>query len=202
MHCPLLDVLLVKTFLLTLWTGFILATIAFMSVSFKNFFTLVVRKVNFIFIRKWCWGNSLMVQWLGAQISSLVKELRSSKPHSAAKKKKICCWGKSCHECPIEDNSIKPCCLVAKLCPALLWQPQRSPPGSSVHGVSQTRVLEWVAIAFSRGCSRPRDQTQVSRISGRFFTTEPPGKPHRIVWERQSPNSKERLMMQTLCYAV
>ena len=117
-------------------------------------------------------------------------------------KKKICCWGKSCHECPIEDNSIKPCCLVAKLCPALLWQPQRSPPGSSVHGVSQTRVLEWVAIAFSRGCSRPRDQTQVSRISGRFFTTEPPGKPHRIVWERQSPNSKERLMMQTLCYAV
>ena len=43
-------------------------------------------------------------------------------------------------------------------------------PGSSVHGILQARVLEWVAISFSRGSSRPRDQTQVSRIAGRFFT--------------------------------
>ena len=39
-----------------------------------------------------------------------------------------------------------------------------SSPGSSVHGIFQARVLEWVAISFSRGSSRPRDQTQVSRI--------------------------------------
>ena len=52
-----------------------------------------------------------------------------------------------------------------------------SPPGSSVHGVSQARILEWVAISSSRGSSRPRDGTQVSRIAGRLFTTEPPGKP-------------------------
>ena len=39
-----------------------------------------------------------------------------------------------------------------------------SPPGSSVHGIFQARVLEWVAISFSRGSSRPRDQTWVSRI--------------------------------------
>ena len=52
-----------------------------------------------------------------------------------------------------------------------------SPPGSSVHGVSQARKLEWVAISSSRGSSRPRDGTQVSRIAGRLFTTEPPGKP-------------------------
>ena len=41
-----------------------------------------------------------------------------------------------------------------------------SPPGFSVHGISQGRILEWVAIPFSRGSSRPRDQTQVSRIAG------------------------------------
>ena len=51
-----------------------------------------------------------------------------------------------------------------------------SPPGSSIHGIVQARVLEWVAISFSRGSSRPRDQTQVSRIVGRP-TSEPPGKP-------------------------
>ena len=40
-----------------------------------------------------------------------------------------------------------------------------SPSGSSVHGISQARVLEWVAISFSRGYSRPRDGTYVSRTS-------------------------------------
>jgi len=43
-----------------------------------------------------------------------------------------------------------------------------SPPGSSVHRVLQARILEWVAIPFSRGSSQPRDQTQVSYIAGRF----------------------------------
>ena len=44
-----------------------------------------------------------------------------------------------------------------------------SPPGSSVHGILQARLLEWVAISFSRGSSWPRDWTQVSRIAGRRF---------------------------------
>ena len=43
-------------------------------------------------------------------------------------------------------------------------------PGSSVHGIFQARVLEWVAISFSRGSSWPRDWTQVSHIAGRHFT--------------------------------
>ena len=51
-----------------------------------------------------------------------------------------------------------------------------SPPGSSVHGISQARILEWVAISFSRGSSQPRDQILVSSLAGRFFTTKPPGK--------------------------
>ena len=45
-----------------------------------------------------------------------------------------------------------------------------SPPGSSVHGILQARILEWVANPFSRGSSRPNDQTQVSCIAGRFLT--------------------------------
>ena len=44
-----------------------------------------------------------------------------------------------------------------------------SPPSSSVYGILQARILEWVAISFSRGSSWPRDQTQVSHISGRRF---------------------------------
>ena len=50
-----------------------------------------------------------------------------------------------------------------------------SPPSSSVHGILQARILEWVAISFSRGSSQPRDRTQVSHIAGRRFnlcTTE------------------------------
>ena len=44
------------------------------------------------------------------------------------------------------------------------------PPGSSVHGILQTRILEWVAISFSRGSSQPRDWTGVACIAGRLFT--------------------------------
>ena len=44
-------------------------------------------------------------------------------------------------------------------------------PGSSVHGILQARILEWVAIPFSRGSSQPRDRTQVSCIAGEFFTS-------------------------------
>ena len=45
-----------------------------------------------------------------------------------------------------------------------------SPPGFSIHGIFQARVLEWGAIAFSRGSSPPRDRIQVSHIAGRCFT--------------------------------
>ena len=61
-------------------------------------------------------------------------------------------------------------CLVAKSCPTLSWPYEWRPPGSSVHGISQTRILEWVVISFSRGSSQPKDQTQVSRTAGRLFT--------------------------------
>ena len=55
-----------------------------------------------------------------------------------------------------------------------------SPPSSSIHGILQARILEWVAISFSRGSSWPRDQTHISCVSctgSCFFTTVSPGKP-------------------------
>ena len=59
---------------------------------------------------------------------------------------------------------------VTQSCPTLCDPMDCSLPGSSIHGIFQARVLEWVAIAFSRGSSWPRDWTQVSHIAGRCFT--------------------------------
>ena len=61
---------------------------------------------------------------------------------------------------------------VAQSCPTLC-----DPMDYTVHGILQTRILEWVAFLFSRGSSQSRDQTQVSCIAGRFFTSQPQGKP-------------------------
>ena len=58
---------------------------------------------------------------------------------------------------------------VAQLCPTFCDPMGYSLPGSSLHGILQARVLEWVAISFSRGSSQPRDRTQVSSIPGRCF---------------------------------
>ena len=52
-----------------------------------------------------------------------------------------------------------------------------SPPVSSIRGILQARILEWVAIRFPRGSSWPRDQSPISYIAGRFFSVEPLGKP-------------------------
>ena len=59
---------------------------------------------------------------------------------------------------------------VAQLCLTLCDPMDWSLPGSCVHGILQARILEWVAISFSRGSSRPRNWTQVSCTAGRFFT--------------------------------
>ena len=59
---------------------------------------------------------------------------------------------------------------VAQLCPTLCGHVDYSLPGFSVHGIFQARILEWVAISFSRRSSQPWDWTRVSRIVGRRFT--------------------------------
>ena len=68
------------------------------------------------------------------------------------------------------------CCLITKLYPNIFDTMDSSPRGSSVHGIIQARVLEWVAIPFSRGSSQPRNQIYISCLAGRFFITEPLGK--------------------------
>ena len=71
-------------------------------------------------------------------------------------------------------------CPVAQSCLTLCIPMDCSPLGSSVHGILQARILEWVAMPSSRGSSQPRDGPRNSCISctaGRFFTAELPGKP-------------------------
>ena len=77
------------------------------------------------------------------------------------------------------------CCLVAKSC-LTLWCPiDCRPSGSSVNGIFQARILEWVSIFFSRGSSWPRDRTQISCTGRQFFTTEPPVKLHtQVFWSQ------------------
>ena len=62
-------------------------------------------------------------------------------------------------------TSIDVCCLSAKSCPTLCKPLDCSPPGSSVYGISQARILEWVTISFSRGSLQPRDWTRISCVS-------------------------------------
>ena len=73
--------------------------------------------------------------------------------------------------------------IVTQLCLTLYDPMDCSPPGSSVRGILQARILECVAISFSRGSSPPRYQTRVSYIKGGFFlvTAEPPEKPPQSV---------------------
>ena len=58
---------------------------------------------------------------------------------------------------------------------AILWTAEE--PGSSVHGILQARILEWVVIPFSRGSSQPREQTQVSALQADSLLAEPSEKP-------------------------
>ena len=68
------------------------------------------------------------------------------------------------------NDLILPCVLVSQLCLTLCNSMDCSLSGSSVHGISQARILEWVAVSFSRGFSGPRDQTLDSCIADRFPT--------------------------------
>ena len=62
------------------------------------------------------------------------------------------------------------CLLRFSKCPTLCDPTDCSPRGSSVHGILQAGILEWVAVFFSRGSSQPRDWTCISCIAGKFFT--------------------------------
>ena len=77
---------------------------------------------------------------------------------------------------------------VVQSCLTLCNPMDCSLPGSSVHGILQERILQWVAIPFCRISTWPRDWTWVSHIAGRFFTIWAKGKP---VWMWELDNEKD-----------
>ena len=86
-----------------------------------------------------------------------------------------------------------PCAQLFQSCLTLCHPMDCSPPGSSVHGILQARILEGVAMPSSRGLSQPRDRTCASCIAGRCFTTEPP--------ETPQPENKPFFLLQCLSSA-
>ena len=86
-------------------------------------------------------------------------------------------------------------CEVTQSCLTLCDPIDCSPPGSSVYGILQARILEWVAISFSRGSSQPRDRTQVSCIAGRCF----------VLWATREAHMLPAKSLQscpTLCHPI
>ena len=77
---------------------------------------------------------------------------------------------------PSEPRGKPLCVLAAQACPTLCDPMDCGPPGSSVPGILQARILEWVAIASSRGSSCPRDGTHVSCIGRQILY-------HCVTWE-------------------
>ena len=77
--------------------------------------------------------------------------------------------------CPEDTLTRKGNVLVTQLCPTLCNPMDCSPPGSSIHGILQARIVEWVAISFSRGSSQPRDQSQSPILQVDSLLSEPPG---------------------------
>ena len=86
------------------------------------------------------------------------------------------------------------------------------PPGSSVHGILQTRIQEWVSLSFSRGSFWPRGWTHISHIAGRFFTIWATERlllnheRHRDSWPLEEKNSiwgqRRGLIAQSFCVII
>ena len=84
-------------------------------------------------------------------------------------------------------------CLVTQSYPTLCDPIDSSLPGSSVHGIFEARILEWVAISSSRGLPGPGTRPASPVLAGRFFTAVPPGK----ALELGSRTNRERLIKGT-----
>ena len=100
-----------------------------------------------------------VLEWLAIFLSR-----RSSRPRNQTRVSHIA------GRCLLSEPPCMKWSEVAQSCPTLCDPIDCSLPGSSVHGIFQAIVLEWIAISFSRGSSWARDQTQVSRIVDKRFT--------------------------------
>ena len=95
---------------------------------------------------------------------------------------------------------------VTKLCPTLCNPMDCSPPGFSVHGIFQARILEWVAISYSRRSSQPSDQTRISHVSCisslyHSATCEAPADPrgmYRYIYEGMCTKAQRERQMEAL----
>ena len=122
------------------------------------------------------WQNSQVPRGRGESHDCRVHACSDSwRPHGLKPTRLLCPWdfpgkntGGGCHSLL---QGIFPTQGWNLHCRRILCNPMDCrPPGSSVHGILQAIILEWVAILFSSGSSRLRDQTQVSCTAGRFFT--------------------------------
>ena len=80
-------------------------------------------------------------------------------------------------------------CVSCQLCPTLCDPVDCSPPSSSVHGILQVGILEWVAISFSRCSFWPRDWTQISCIEANALPSELLGKPRWLAVKNPPANA-------------
>ena len=93
---------------------------------------------------------------------------------------------------------------VAQSCLTLCDPMDCSLPGSSVHGIFQAIVLEWIAVSFSKGSSQPRDQTLVSRIVDRRFAIWATREVLSLVWDHSFPfyELKQNLLFGSIRYTA
>ena len=100
--------------------------------------------------------------------------------------------------------SVNACVLSCSSCLTLCDPMDCSLPGSSVNEISQARILEWIAIFFSRGSSQPRDRTRISGVScliGGFFTSEPLGPLSFCEWVPLKISFKSGYYWLQQCYS-
>ena len=119
-------------------------------------------------------GTSLVVQWLRLHAPragdlGLISGQGTKIPHATQ------------HESESE---------VAQSCPTLCFPVGCSLPGSSIQGIFQARVLEWVAISFSRGSSQPKIEPRSPTFQAGALPSEPPGKPYHTASPLHQKNTK------------
>ena len=124
---------------------------------------------------KWALG-SIAINKASRGDGILVELFQILKDDSVKVLHSICQWIWKIQQCPQDWKRsvfipvLKKWSEVTQSCPTLCDSTDCSPPGSSIHGILQARILEQVAISFSRGSSWPRDRSQVSCTEGWFFT--------------------------------
>ena len=137
---------------------------------------------------------SFLITWMNLEVIMLrkisQKERQKSHGITYVKSLKIESW----KEAKNREVATRVCTWVfAQLCPTLCDIIDSSLPGSSVHGIFEARILQWVAISSSRGLPGPGIRPASPALAGRFFTAVSPGKP----LELGSRTNRERLIKGT-----